>query len=184
MKENGMIGAEIEKTAEENESSALEVTVTESNIEETALNEEDIDGSEEGETFNDRDEYERLIKTRFKDYYAEDTQRMINRRFRKYKVLEEKCKVIEQLLSEKEAKLKENDQTIADFEERLQKEIEKVAADTERRVLEAIKSKRMRPSENGVSPHYAQAAFDVSRLTKSERAGIAKRAANGEKISF
>ena len=73
---------------------------------------------------------------------------------------------------------------MAAFEERLQQEVARVAEETRQSVLESIKNKKMRPFENGISPRFSQSAFDVSRLTKSERAGIAKRAANGEKIRF
>ena len=43
-----------------------------------------------------RQEYERLMKTRFKEFYAEDTQRIINKRFRKYHRLEERVRELEE----------------------------------------------------------------------------------------
>ena len=55
----------------------------------------------------------------------------------------------------------------------------------EKQVVEGIRSRGRRPAENGTS---SQAAFtvkdDVTKLTKKDRADIARRVANGEKISF
>lgn len=139
----------------------------------------------EADTYDsERKEYERLIKTRFKALFAEDTQRMINKRFRKLRVLEERCKVLEEILEQKEERIKENDHLIVSFEEKMQEELKRVAEETERRVIDAVKAKRMRPDENAVRSRVNPAAFDVNRLTKNDRAGIAKRVANGEKIRF
>lgn len=56
---------------------------------------------------------------------------------------------------------------------------------TERQVVDGIRSKGARPQENGTT---SQSAFtvkdDVSKLTKSERAEIARRVARGEIIKF
>ena len=49
----------------------------------------------------EREEYDRLIRTKYKDFYTEDTQKMINRRFRHYKALAEKYKVLEESFSSK-----------------------------------------------------------------------------------
>ena len=81
MKENEKIDAEIVNSADEFEMIASDEKLSEAGFElPTEIAEDAVE--------KDRDEYERLIKTRFKEYYAEDTQKMINRRFRKYKVLE------------------------------------------------------------------------------------------------
>lgn len=62
---------------------------------------------------------------------------------------------------------------------------EGVARQTEKNVTESIKSKGMRPAENATS---SNASFtyknDVSKLTKADRAEIARRVARGELISF
>ena len=56
---------------------------------------------------------------------------------------------------------------------------------TEKKVVEGIRAKGMRPSEAGASSSSAfTSAKDVHKLTKKERADIAKRAARGEKITF
>ena len=56
---------------------------------------------------------------------------------------------------------------------------------TEKRVADSVRAKGNRPSENGAS---SQSAFtlkdDVNKLTKADRAEIARRAARGEIISF
>ena len=138
----------------------------------------------ENSAVSEREEYERLIKNRFKELYAEDTQRLINRRFRKYKVMEERFRLLEETLAERESLINDNLQKIADFEFVLRAEVEKAVKETEERVISEIRAKQIRPSENGSLPRAAQLPFDVSRLTKSERATLAKRAAGGEKIKF
>ena len=127
-----------------------------------------------------------LIETspRFKELYAEDTQRLINRRFRKYKVMEERFKLLEESLAQKEAKLAENAEKIAEFEAVLRAEIEKAVKETEERVVGEIRAKKLRPFENGTVPQRAPAPFDVSKLSRDERAKLAKRAAGGERIKF
>ncbi len=138
----------------------------------------------EDKRLTDREEYDSLIKGRFKDLYAEDTQRLINRRFRKYKVMEERFKLLEESLAEKETQIGEHQQMIADFEAKLRSEVEKAVKETEERVIGEIKAKKLRPSENGMAPRKSSSPFDVSRLTKNERATLAKRAASGERIKF
>lgn len=62
---------------------------------------------------------------------------------------------------------------------------ETAAKNMERHVVAGIRAKGVRPAENGTS---AQSGFtvkgDVSKLTKKDRAEIARRAARGEKIKF
>lgn len=57
---------------------------------------------------------------------------------------------------------------------------------TEKQVVDHIRAKGSRPQENGTAPQ--SAAFtvkdDVSKLTKQDRADIARRVARGEKIVF
>lgn len=154
---------------------------TEENYEEEI--EEDTDPVGENGR-NEREQYNMLIKNRFKDFYAEDTQRLINRRFRKYKIMEERFKYIEESLAEKEAKLLEKDAKIAEFDAFMRSETERIIKETEERILNEIKAKKLRPEENGAVPRKENSRFDVSRLTKNERATLARRAASGEKIKF
>ena len=132
------------------------------------------DGAEEImgiETENEREEYERLIKTRFKELFADDVQRLINKRFKKYKALEEKVR-----------RLEDEAQKYADIESLLAAERERAVRETEDRMNLRFKVMRSRVSENATSPRLAHAPLDVSKLTKSERAFLASRAQKGEKI--
>lgn len=121
----------------------------------------------------DREEYDRLIKTRFKELYAQDTQKLINKRFKKYKVLEEKVKRLEGEAAR-----------YADVDALVAAEVEKAVAQTEQRMTLYFQKNAGRVSENATSRAEAAASTDVSRLTKSQRAALASRALKGEKISF
>lgn len=118
-----------------------------------------------------REEYERLIKERFREHYAADTQRLINRRFKKYKALEERVRSLEA----EAARYK-------DLDILLREEYERAVRETEERMNREFRAMRGRAAENGVSPRLQKAPFDVARLTKSERALLASRAQMGEKI--
>ena len=120
---------------------------------------------------SDREEYERLIKERFREHYAADARKLINRRFKKYKALEEKVKALEAEVSRQ-----------ADIETLLKEERERAVRETEERMRCEFRAMRMRAQENALSPHTARAPFDVARLTRSERALLATRAQRGEKI--
>lgn len=70
--------------------------------------------------------------------------------------------------------------------EEIKKAVEQSAAKaTEKQVVDTIRAKGMRPAENGTA---AQSGFtvkdDVSKLSKKDRAEIARRVARGEKITF
>ena len=134
--------------------------------------------------FTEREEYDALMKGRFKSFYAEDTQRLINRRFRKYKIMEERYKLLEEDVVKKDAQIAENSEKIAGFEALLRSEIEKAIKETEERVIGEIRAKKLRPAENGTVPRQSAVAFDVSKLSRDERAKLAKRAAGGEKIKL
>ena len=139
---------------------------------------------EKEDFFTEREEYDALMKGRFKNFYAEDTQRLINRRFRKYKIMEERYKLLEEDVAKKDAQIAENSERIAEFDALLRSEIEKAIKETEERVVGEIRAKKLRPTENGTVAHRISAAFDVSKLSRDERAKLAKRAAGGEKIKF
>ena len=126
---------------------------------------------DEFENVDEREEYERLIKTRFKELFKEDTQRLINKRFKKYKALEEKVEMLEA-----------NAKKYADMDSVIAAECEKAVKETEQRLNQQFKAMRLRVVENAVSPRSARPSLDVSRLTKSERASLASRALKGEKI--
>ncbi len=125
------------------------------------------------ESEDQREEYERLIKTKFKELFAQDMQRLINKRFKKYKALEEKA-----------ARLELEAKKYADIDSLLEKERERAIMETEERLNLQFKAMSGRAVENAIAPHSARPPFDVSRLTKSERATLASRALKGEKIRF
>ena len=120
---------------------------------------------------NDREEYERLIKERFREQYAADTQRLINRRFKKYKALEERVRSLEAEASR-----------YKDLDILIREERERAVKETEERMNREFRAMRGRAQENALSPHVTRTPFDVARLTKSERALLATRAQRGEKI--
>ena len=145
---------------------------------EIALPEEEAEGGGEEERRRvEKEEYRRLIKTRFKEFYSEDTQKLINRRFKRYKELEERH-------SETERQLAEANRQLDALRASLDTALETVAKETEERVLNSIRLRHMRPDENGIARKQNYGKSQVSALTKSERANIAKRAADGEKIVF
>ena len=98
--------------------------------------------------------------------------------------MEERYKLLEESLAQKDAQIAEHSEKIAGFEELLRSEIEKTIKETEERVISEIRAKKLRPAENGTVAHRASTAFDVSKLSRDERAKLAKRAAGGEKIKF
>ena len=121
----------------------------------------------------DREEYERLIKTKYKAFFAEDAERLISRRFKKYKALEEKVRLLE-----------ENAKSFSDIEALLTAERERAVRETEERMKSVFKANRQRADEIAILPRSAAPRTDVTKLTRGERAELASRALKGEKISF
>ena len=71
------------------------------------------------------------------------------------------------------------------YDEILQEAMATTAYTQEQQVVDNIRARGMRPSENGVANRSAfTVKDDVSKLTKKDRAEIARRAARGERISF
>lgn len=71
------------------------------------------------------------------------------------------------------------------YEELMQKEIAAASKSTEKAVVDNIRAKGTRPAENGVSSQSGIVfKSDPSKLSKKDRAEIARRVAQGEKISF
>lgn len=71
------------------------------------------------------------------------------------------------------------------MDEVMGKAVETAVADTERRVTENIRAKGSRPDENGTQSSAGYVAkVDVSKLTREQRAEMAKKALRGETISF
>ena len=125
----------------------------------------------------ERAEYEKLIRTRFKEFYTDDTQKMINKRFKRYKAMEQR-------LAELEGKSLELEKRENELQVLLNEERERVERETEQRIMSGMLANRHRPKENGYAQRRSAMPVDVSTLTKSQRADLAKRAFDGEKISF
>lgn len=67
----------------------------------------------------------------------------------------------------------------------IDKILDKNSRDAERQVVNSIRAKAVRPVENGSSPTSGVIlSSDISKLTKKQRAELAKRAAKGERIEF
>ena len=122
------------------------------------------------EDSNERREYDELIRNKYKKFYTEDTQKMINRRFRKYKELEARVQMLE---SEREQ-----------FEKTLALEKEKSATEAQNKLLADIRSRHLRPDENGIASQSSPSKRNVSSLTRSERADMARRASRGENVKI
>lgn len=202
-----------------------DVSLTESTDEEREICEFDGEGSDG--TYGDREEYRRLIKTKYKDLFTEDVERIVSRRVKKYKselerlreadvgeqytredaielvraqegVLRNKYDGFSLEDSEKNEKFLilaaageksgvfgvEEAYILANFDSIVGKERERVRLETEETMRKSFTERRARPDENGLSGTSKRVRFDVSGLSKKERAEIAKRAAKGEKISF
>lgn len=172
-----------------------------------------------------------LLKTKYKDLFTEDTQKIINRRIKKYKTLlmrfEEARRAEEQnglmndsgfedYLSTGENEIKESFPTfsledarkkesflnlarisaeggkisltdaykLSHFEEILENERKTARENAQKELLSRIESRQARPSENGFMARHQNARFDSAKLSRNERAELAKRAAKGEKIHF
>ena len=73
---------------------------------------------------------------------------------------------------------------LSHFDDILDFEIKRAIRETEERVTADIISRKRRPVENAARSRIANSVVDTARLTREERADLAKRAANGEKIKF
>ena len=71
------------------------------------------------------------------------------------------------------------------WEELLSGAVRAAAAITEKRVVDDLRARGRRPAEAGLGGQSAALGrTDVSRLTRQERADIARRAARGERVTF
>ena len=62
--------------------------------------------------------------------------------------------------------------------------VQKTAQETEKKVVDGIRAKGARPVEGGVPQGGVLMKTDVSKLTRKDRAEIARRVARGERIEF
>ena len=85
-------------------------------------------------------------------------------------------------LEEKVKRLEEDAARYADIERLIAEERERAVRETEERMNRQFRINRARADENALSSPAQRPRFDVSRLTKNERALLATRAEKGEKI--
>lgn len=122
-----------------------------------------------------RQEYEELIRTKYKKFYTEDAQRMISKRLKKYKDIEERLERTEaELLRAGEA---------------LELERARVDEEARRRAADIIAAQRRhmgerRPDENGIMNYRSQGKRRAADLTRTERRNIAERALRGETVKI
>lgn len=123
-----------------------------------------------------RREYEELIRTKYKKFYSEDAQRMISRRLKKYKSIEERLEHAESELAQVKASREQ---------EAVQAKPEPERAEVERaRAFDGKRPNVDRPNENGIMQYRAQGKRRISDLTKTERESIAARALRGEIVKI
>ena len=160
---------------------------------------------EQQDTSREKD-FRALMEGEYKDLFTAYFQETFNRRFKEYKEIKkelEGSRAVRNALRERfgdlsgdalldairaETSLKsapaEAQKSIpeaapAAFGE----EIEAACAEAERRLLSHIRARGMRPAENGVQVSSIPSA-GVTRMTREERAEVARRAACGERIVF
>ncbi len=82
----------------------------------------------------------------------------------------------------------EKTESAAELDRRIRETVERAVADaraeTERALTETILARGIRPAENALSPLDSGSRTGVSRLTRAERAAVALRAAQGERIEL
>lgn len=147
-----------------------------------------------------------LMEGEYKDLFTAYFQETFNRRFKEYKQIKSELESNRTVLSAvrerfgdlsgeellnairaetglknapTEAEKPITDEPSAVFE----KKIAKACAEAERRVLSHIRARGMRPTENAVHVQSACLAAPT-RMTREERAEVAKRVASGERIAF
>lgn len=171
-----------------------------------------------------RETYDKLIRA-YKDLYVEDTQKMINRRFKEFKETKEALESARNEIDRLNEKLRSSSERIppseefllkhpdfslekelenesfsalyelgvsadsafiaAHFDELVEIEREKARNDAVKATLDSIRAKGTRTRESAALPSSGSVVKrNVSALSKSERAQIARRVMAGENISF
>ena len=150
------------------------------------------------------EEFRALMEGEYKDLFTAYFQQTFNRRFKEYKQIKcelESSRAVLDALHERfgdlagdallnairaetglknapaEAKMSIPEAAPATFE----KEIAEACVEAERRLLSHIRARGMRPAENAVQTQSTHTAGST-RMTREERAEVARRAASGERI--
>ena len=163
------------------------------------------DAGEQQNTLREKD-FRALMEGDYKDLFTAYFQETFNRRFKEYKQIKaelESSRTVLDALRERFGDLSgdalltairadtglksaptETEKSIpeaapAAFHE----EIREACAEAERRLLSHIRARGLRPTENGVHTQSVSLPA-VARMTREERAEMARRAASGERIAF
>ena len=162
------------------------------------------DGASSAEDAKARMErYKALVGGEFKDLFAADTQRIIDKRFKETKGLQEtlaaQAPVLERVMGRYGVENGDLDGLMAalDAEDarraQAEQEAQRLLAETarqaaeerERALIQNILARGARPAENGGGTQTGVTArLDPARMTAAQRDHIARRAAKGETITF
>lgn len=175
-----------------------------------AVSEQSSDAGSEtapkGETERAKERMERyraLVGGEFKDLFTADTQRIIDRRFKETRSLQEALAaqraVLERLArrygvdsgdlaglsAAVEAEETRRAQEEAQAAQLLEETARRAAEERERALIQNILARGARPAENGAGTQNAVTArLDPGRMTPAQRQDVAQRAARGERITF
>ena len=147
--------------------------------------------------------YKALVGGEFKDLFTADTQRIIDKRFKETRTLQEtlaaQSAVLERVMERYgvdtgdldgltaalEAEEAQRAQAELDAQRLLAETARKAAEERERALIQNILARGARPAENGGgAQNGVTARLDPARMTAQQRADIAARAARGETITF
>lgn len=149
------------------------------------------------------EEFRALMEGEYKDLFTAYFQDTFNRRFKEHKQIKTELESTRAVLKAiKERYGEQSDEALLDAiraetilknapteaqkpPERTvsQEELESVRIKAQEQLLAHIRTRGMRPSENALSAQNSHAG-GVQRLTREERAEMARRAANGERIEL
>ena len=168
-----------------------------------------FDAGEQENTLRE-EAFRALMEGEYKDLFAAHFQQAFNRRFKEHKQIKEELDSTREVLGavkecfgglsgdalleaiRAETVLKNaptaaqkptSQPTCESTEERVRREVEEACELARHRLLESIRARGMRPLENGLSTQGGQGSESV-HLTRAERAEMARRAANGERIEL
>ena len=152
------------------------------------------------------EEFRALMEGKYKDLFTAYFQQTFNRRFKEYKQIKaelDDSRAVLDVLHERFGDLTgdallnairanddhKNAPTEAEKPTPVfdlpngKREIDEACAEAERRLLSHIRARGLRPAENGVQVA-RNTTLDVARMTRAERAELAKRVERGERIVF
>ena len=102
------------------------------------------------------EEYRELVGGVYRSFYEEDVR-----------------SAVERAISEK------SDEIRREFEAKMQEKEKSIRDEERREILKKIAQRRLRPDENGLTGKRSVSRKDVSKMTKEERARVARKAAGG-----